>query len=149
MTAKQVGNYLLIITLQEDNMNKRTLALAAVATLGLSTAAFAQNPAASTPTASTQGTPSARAIAGARCSQNAGEPSGRREESRGRTSPHPASRGFACAAWRQEGHRQTYARQENGNDKSLLVISRTWVARWPRSERGHLCVNAGYPCKCN
>jgi len=44
MTAKQVGNYLLIITLQEDNMNKRTLALAAVATLGLSTAAFAQNP---------------------------------------------------------------------------------------------------------
>jgi hypothetical protein len=54
MTAKQVGNYLLIITLQEDNMNKRTLALAAVATLGLSTAAFAQNPAASTPTASTQ-----------------------------------------------------------------------------------------------
>ena len=54
MTAKQVGNYLLIITLQEDNMNKRMLALAAVATLGLSTAAFAQNPAASTPTASTQ-----------------------------------------------------------------------------------------------
>ena len=35
MTAKQVGNYLLVITLQEDNMNKRMLALAAVATLGL------------------------------------------------------------------------------------------------------------------
>src|SRR5262249_5651058 len=50
--------------------------------------------------------------------------------------------GFACAEWRQEGHRQTCARQENGNDKSLLVTSRTWVARWPRSERGHLCVSA-------
>jgi hypothetical protein len=45
---------LLIITLQEDIMNKLMLALAAVATFGLSTAVFAQNPAASTPTASTQ-----------------------------------------------------------------------------------------------
>ncbi len=35
-------------------MNKLVLTLATVATFGLSTAAFAQNPAASTPTASTQ-----------------------------------------------------------------------------------------------
>jgi len=35
-------------------MNKLVLALATVATFGLSTAAFAQNPAASTPTTSTQ-----------------------------------------------------------------------------------------------
>jgi hypothetical protein len=44
----------LLVVTQEDIMNKLVLTLATVATFGLSTAAFAQNPAASTPSASTQ-----------------------------------------------------------------------------------------------
>jgi hypothetical protein len=45
--------YLLVIT-QEDIMNKLVLAFAAVAAFGLSTAAFAENPAVSTSITSTQ-----------------------------------------------------------------------------------------------
>jgi hypothetical protein len=54
VTEESNRDYLLVISLQEDIMNKLVLAFATVATFGLSTAAFAQNPAASTPTASTQ-----------------------------------------------------------------------------------------------
>jgi hypothetical protein len=57
-------------------MNKLVLTLATVATFGLSTAAFAQNPAPSTPTASTQervqAAPSQAPIAHVRASHRAG-----------------------------------------------------------------------------